>query len=134
MKLKVPTIVEKEATTLRIQIPDRYDGEDFGENFPFHAHEQWLADIDIATGKVLNWPADAGARKLHTKVCDEGTYTLFDAAGEFVAKIENNYVPHSIVPGDYGDYVVLDIAADGTITNWKKPNAEDVSDAFFPAE
>ena len=35
---------------------------------------------------------------------------------------------HGVVPGEDGDYIILKIAADGTITNW--PKKPDVS-AFF---
>jgi hypothetical protein len=30
-----------------------------------------------------------------------------------------DYVPHEIVPGEYGDYVELEINSDGAIDNWE---------------
>jgi hypothetical protein len=34
--------------------------------------------------------------------------------------IEQNYVPHGLIPGEYGDYVSLKINEQGIITNWPK--------------
>ena len=47
---------------------------------------------------------------------------------EKVATREDDYVPNAVIPGEWGDYIDLQIAADGTITNW--PKKPDVS-AFF---
>ena len=146
MKLQVPTLVEKTITHIRVTIPDDYDGEDFGENFPFHERGQkcvLVIDLedDGAKAKVRNWPADAGARELYTKVCDRGTYELFGGinltlavGANRIGRIEEKYVPHSIIPGEHGDYVHLKIAADGTITNWSKPDPDEVQEDFWPAE
>lgn len=45
--------------------------------------------------------------------------------------IENDYVPNSLLPGKYGDYLALDINEDGVITNWK-PNIS--FKEFFPED
>ncbi len=129
--IKVEKVVEIRAVL--INIAPRYIGDstedDMPTDFPLlnSAKTEWVAKVDIDTGKIEGWPA-GDARKMHVKVCDAGIYTLLDANGEQVAKLENNYVPHGVVPGDYGDYVVLDIDASGLITNW--PKSPDIS-AFF---
>jgi hypothetical protein len=37
------------------------------------------------------------------------------------------------VPGEYGDYVIMSVAADGKIDGWR-PTAEQIVQAFFPEE
>ena len=81
----------------------------------------------IDTGVIEGWPCGQ-KRHMHVKVCDEGLYTLYDAEGHQVARLDG-YVPHGVVPGEYGDYVILDIDENGTITNW--PKQPDISE-FFP--
>ena len=62
---------------------------------------------------------------LYCKVCDAGVYTLFDEDGQTIA-IRAGYVPHGIVPGEYGDYIDLKINEQGIITNWpKQPDASE---------
>ena len=63
------------------------------------------------------------------KVCDSGTYSLINDAGEQVA-YQGDYVP-SFFPGEhYGDYLIFEIAA-GRITNWKQPSAQKVESYFW---
>jgi phosphoribosylformylglycinamidine (FGAM) synthase PurS component len=54
------------------------------------------------------------------KVRDRGSYTLLDPQMQTIAKIEQDYVPHGVIPGSYGDYIELDIDANGKIRNWPK--------------
>ncbi len=58
------------------------------------------------------------------KVCDEGVYTLLSDGKEVATR--DGYVPHGVVPGEYGDYVILNIASDGKITNWPAPDEIDL--------
>ena len=44
-----------------------------------------------------------------------------------IADIVQDYVPHGVVPGEYGDYVILKIDK-GRIVNW--PAKPDVSEFF----
>jgi hypothetical protein len=52
-------------------------------------------------------------------VCDEGIYILLDVDRKEIAR-RNDYVPNRLLPGNHGDYLSLDIAENGKITNWLK--------------
>ncbi len=56
---------------------------------------------------------------MQMKVCDQGIYRLLQG-GKEVCSIVQDYVPNNLIPGEYGDYIDLDIGADGAILNWKK--------------
>ena len=73
--------------------------------------------VEVATGRVVDWPNDLPPKNINLKVSDGGVYVLRDAAGNEVARIDPGYVPHSLVPGEYGDYVDLSIEQ-GVITDW----------------
>jgi len=79
----------------------------------------WKAMVDIDTGLIDNWPKGE-ERRLQAKVCDQGSYYLYDADSNVVGSIENDYIPNDLIPGEYGDYIDLKINADGVITNWHK--------------
>lgn len=128
MKATITRQVEQNITHVRVALAVRYGEEDMPNNFPVRTGGLWRAEINIDTGKIENWPADFGAFELYMKVCDSGSYYLLDGNTQ-IAAIEGDYVPNGVVPGEYGDYVDLKIAADGTITNW--PKKPDVS-SFFP--
>ena len=122
MKYTFNKPVTVEVTHIRVEAAVRYDDEDMPNDFPFRESDMWKAVIEIDTGIIVGWPQGATG-DFYMKVCDEGTYTLLDIKGNEVAKIENGYVPNGILPGDYGDYLGLDIDATGKITNWpKKPD------------
>ncbi len=78
----------------------------------------WRPTIDLETGKIENWPAGTTA-SIHYKCCDDGDYELLDAERNVVKAI-SGYVPTIMCPeGEgYGDYVIMNIAADGTIAKW----------------
>lgn len=110
---------------LGIRLPVRYGVEDIPHDAPMRNADVWQADIDIDAGTVLFWP-QGSTLDMYMKVCDEGIYTLSTAEGEEVACVEGDYVPHGLVPGEYGDYVHLNIDATGKITNWPaNPNLAD---------
>lgn len=79
----------------------------------------WCPTIDLDTGRIEEWPEGTTA-SIHYKVCDDGDYELLDAERNVVAKIDG-YVPGIMCPeGEgYGDYVIMGIAADGTIAKWR---------------
>jgi siroheme synthase len=84
----------------------------------------------VTTGRQLRengWPQGVEGR-FYMKVVDEGTYTLINLQGDtrtVVACKQGDYVPHGVVPGEYGDYVHLKINGHGVITNWpKSPRCE----------
>ena len=137
MKVTIQVHKEIEVSHIIIDVPVEYGEEDIPNDFPLRVKrpqthprltaDRWVAAVNIDTGKIEGWPATAGARELYMKVNDAGIYTLCVDEGARVSR-KHEYVPHGVVPGEDGDYIILKIAADGTITNW--PKKPDVS-AFF---
>lgn len=130
MKFTVKKPCEIEVSAVRVSLHVRYEEEDIPNDFPLRTGDMWNATIYIDSGRIKEWPRPQSGT-LHMKVCDEGTYTLLGPDGKEIATIEQNYVPHGVIPGKYGDYVDLKINSFGTITNW--PQNPDVS-AFFEAK
>jgi len=115
------TITKKETVEVKyivIDVPVRYDDKDIPYDFPFRKGGAWRITVDIDTGRIHGWPEGYAACNVHMKVCDEGVYTLLAPDQTVVAKLEQEYVPRGIVPGEYGDYINLHINEDGFITNW----------------
>ena len=117
MAFTVSKRVDIEVDTLQMNLAVRYGDEDMPRDFPKRDGAAWNVEVDLATGKIKDWPGPA--YDLHMKVCDEGAYMLL-AAGKVVAILASEYVPNGLVPGEFGDYVELKIQADGTIANWPK--------------
>ena len=128
MKITLKIDQETEVTTLRCKMGVRYwedavvngDNEDNeSPKIPFGGGSQWVIDIDLASGRISNWPSGVTA-STHYKVCDDGVYELLDADGVSVARIDG-YVPNMLAPNGegYGDYVILDIGPDGVIDGWR---------------
>lgn len=132
MKYTILKPTDITVTHVKLRLPVRYEEEDIPNDFPRRFGEVWDAMVNIDTGEIQDWPSDPRFEKcvLQMKVCDEGVYTLYSYFGDHwdeVAKLDQGYVPHGVVPGEYGDYVHLDIQH-GKIVNWpKKPNLK----AFF---
>jgi len=125
MKAVIKIEKEVEIKIVRVEVAVRYGEEDIPKDFPMRHGDTWLANIDIDNGCVLGWPYGHKGN-LSMKVCDEGSYYLYDSDWNQVLSIENDYVPNSLIPGKYGDYIDLHIDENGTITNWpKKPSIED---------
>lgn len=125
---KVKTIVEREVTLLKAEMGVRYweDGTVNGEpddednpKMPLADKGVWRLLIDLTTGEILEWPQGVTA-SAHYKVCDDGVYSLIDRTGATVIK-KDGYVPSMMSPKDrgYGDYVIMDIGADGKIADWR---------------
>lgn len=126
--MKATRLVEEvvDVKTVELSVAVRYDEEDMPNDFPGRTGDVWNVTIDIDAGKILNWEEHGIEHELHMKVCDQGTYTLKDGLARVLSKIEEDYVPNSLIPGSYGDYIEMKIAADGTIKNWpKNPSFED---------
>ncbi len=125
MKATVLKPTEIEVKYVEIQIPvyedkiERY----IEKKLPFLNGRIWTATIDIDTGVILNWPKGLVFDHIGDKVRDEGIYILRDGDFKEVARINKDYVPNELIPGDYGDYVELrDIDENGKIGNWpEKP-------------
>lgn len=129
MNAKVPSKKSVSIKFIRLELAVRYDEEDIPNDFPMRHNDMWQATVNIDTGEIIGWPQGKSG-KLDMKVCDEGIYTLLDDRNKPLAKLDG-YVPHGVVPGEYGDYVRIDINDKGIITNW--PKSPDVS-KFFGGE
>ncbi len=116
--------------SILIDVQPRYIGTDEDDDMkpdtPMLNGEQWTAKVDVDTGEIAHWPKGTKC-EFYIKVCDAGTYTLYDDKAEQVAEIQG-YVPNGIVPGEYGDYINLKIDENGFITNW--PKTPDLSEFF----
>lgn len=90
-----------------------------GTLIPCRDKDTWAPVIDLATGRIENWPQGTTA-DIHYKVCDDGAYHLLNEAREVVRSIDG-YVPNMMCPeGEgYGDYVIMNVGPDGTIAKWK---------------
>lgn len=131
MKLTITEHVNKEIDIRQVHVwlPVRFEDEDMPYDFPMRAGDEWAAYIDIETGVIQDWPKGKTG-SFYLKVTDMGCYTLFGPDHEMLAE-RNDYVPHGVIPGEYGDYVDFEIDENGKITNWRKPQHLDFS-AFFP--
>ncbi len=115
--------------TLKMSLPIRYHDEDMPFDFPMRVNDVWTANINVDSGQIQDWPENQPAHSLHLKIVDTGSYYLIDDSGKQVASLEQEYVPNDLVPGEYGDYVILEISPTGLITNWpSNPSAEAFED------
>jgi hypothetical protein len=122
MKFKKQVTQEFEVSHIRLSVHVRYGEEDIPNDFPGRDGDTWNATIELETGKIMDWPQGYSAA-FSMKVVDEGTYQLLAPDGSEVACIEEDYVPNGVIPGEYGDYIRMQINGDGVVTNWPKyPN------------
>lgn len=127
MKVEVYKLTEVEIHSVRIEV-ELHD--DVSESLPKHLfNDDGELDllIEVDTGKVVSWQGDVPI-VIHDNICNNGIYTLFDKSGNEVVKIDNYYVPHDLIPGKRGEYIHLDISADGVVTNW--PDVPNVYEFF----
>ncbi len=127
--MKVTIKIEKEVDVqlLKARANVRYwedatiNGEEDtdGSLTPCREGDLWCPIIEFDTGIIKNWVVGTTA-SLHFKVCDAGTYELFDNNGDSIREIDG-YVPDCMCPKDsgYGDYIIMDIDANGQIANWQ---------------
>lgn len=110
--------IQYEVTEVHVRLPVRFGDEDMPYDFPLRVGDVWSAAIEIETGQIKNWPNGiTEVSHLHLKVCDEGVYELRGPKGR-VAILQDEYVPHGLIPGMYGDYVIFHLSPTGLITNW----------------
>lgn len=129
MKQMVKIETEVEATEIRMDLAVRYNEDDIPNDFPGRDGDILTLRVEIDTGKIHDFPSNI-RRDVFMKVCDQGSYEIYSPEGESLAKIVNDYVPHGLVPGEFGDYVKFKIEG-GVITNWPaRPNLND----FFPED
>jgi hypothetical protein len=122
-------IAEVEINIPRDEIEDSENGVPPELQSKFMVGDYWRIVVGIDTAKIADWPQGT-AVELHTKPRDGGIYRLLGPDGKELAKIENNYVPNRVIPGSYGDYIELNINAEGVVTNWYPTHRIDVG-AFF---
>jgi hypothetical protein len=138
MKFKVTRPTEIHLKYISIGFPVDADDieEDSLADLIDPAQPNWLEfRVDIETGKIQDFRGDPDeSYDIFVKVVDQGVYQLIDSDNSVVAELDREYVPHGIVPGEYGDYIKLKIhGGKGIITNW--PKAKDISVLeFFKGE
>ena len=122
------TLIRKETVAvkyLEAWCPVRYwedatvnGAEDTEGTIPCRVRESWCPLIDLDTGTIVNWTPGIEAY-IHYKVVDEGVYRLLDEEQNLVKEIDG-YVPYIMCPNDhgYGDYVIMQVDANGRIENW----------------
>lgn len=97
-----------------------------GSLIPFRYGDLWKPLIRLDDGVIAGWPHGTTAN-IHYKVCDCGDYFIADENEERVLKWKGDYVPDSFLcHGDrgYGDYIILKVAVDGSILNWRTPTID----------
>lgn len=97
-----------------------------GTLIPCRKGNSWAPVIDLATGRILNWPVGTEA-KIHYKVCDAGEYWLLDAAKRRIAKWGGHYVPGDILcvgSSGHGDDIIFKVGVEGIVIDWKTPSLD----------
>ncbi len=127
MKAKIKIEQQVDIKTLHVEAGVRYwedstvNGikDEAGDLIPCRDGNYWKPIIDIDSGKITNWTAGVVA-DIHYKVCDDGTYRLYDELGDLVVTKEG-YVPNIMCPEDngYGDYIIMKVDENGVIANWQ---------------
>lgn len=127
MEVEVLKLTKVEIHSVRIEV-ELHD--DVSENLPKHLfNDDGELDllIEVDTGKVVSWQGNEPV-SIHDNIRNNGVYTLFDKQGKKVARLDNYYIPHDLIPGKRGEYIHIDISADGVITNW--PDVPNVYEFF----
>ena len=120
-----PTKLDIHSVRIEVELHD-----DVSENLPKHLfNDDGELDllIEVDTGKVVSWQGNEPV-SIHDNIRNNGVYTLFDKCGGEVASLDNYYIPHDLIPGKRGEYIHIDISADGVITNW--PDVPNVYEFF----
>jgi hypothetical protein len=116
-QLTVTTKKEVPVKFIKLSVAVRYEEEDIPNDFPLRTRDMWNATIDVDTHKILDWP-QGKTGEFYMKICDQGSYFLLDSDKKVITSIEGDYVPNSLLPGEYGDYLEMKIGEDGTVLNW----------------
>ena len=127
MKTTIKVEKEVEVKILVVRAGVRYwedatiDGveDENGDLVPCRIMGLWCPEIDIDLGVITNWKQGTTA-EIHYKVCDCCGWELKDEKGEKIVDAEDGYVPSTLCPKDsgYGDYIIMDVDADGKIKDW----------------
>jgi len=97
-----------------------------GTLIPSRNGNSWCPVIRLHDGLVIDWPIGVIA-DVHYKVCDAGEYWILDADKQRIAKWAGYYVPNEFLCQEnngYGDYIILNIDAEGFVKGWKPADIE----------
>jgi len=97
-----------------------------GSLVPFKDDDIWKPVIELATGRIKDWPADKEA-DIYFKVCDAGDYWLADDQLNKLAKWYDHYVPDSFLAigeDGFGDYIIMQVDKSGQIIGWETPEID----------
>lgn len=132
MKIKIPCTKEVEVVAIEFEVPIN---DDLEPAFPTkvellhrRGERYWRDIIDLSTSQLRKWPKNT-PYDFYDKICDSGTYRLLDAENNFLKEIQD-YVPNEVIPGEYGDYMDLQIDENGIIKNWPKEDKINFKDFF----
>lgn len=95
-----------------------------GDLIPCKEGDLWKPLIELETGKIVNWEIGKTAN-VHYKSCDCNTFKLLDRTKLVIKEIEG-YVIDMMSPAEngYGDYVIMNIDANGIIDAFEPNFAE----------
>lgn len=110
------------AVYLAVETPVHYweDAQTSAGELPGRDGQTWKPVIELNTGRVLHWPKGVKAN-VSFKVSDEGRYYLLNDQMAKIRQYHNTYVPSVLDTEDYlgGDYIVLEVNAEGVIEGWR---------------
>lgn len=102
---------------LKMEVAVRYKDEDIAFDAPMRKGDVWSCIINLDEKRICDWPIGKSLSFKDMKICDEGSYKLLDEDLNLIVE-HDGYVPNNLLPGDYGDYLSLEIDSRGVITNW----------------
>lgn len=129
MKVTVYKPVELEIHTVRIEVELHDDVSEILPKHLFNDDGELDLLIEVDTGKVVSWQGNEPV-SIHDNIRNNGVYTLLDKQGKKVARLDNYYIPHDLIPGKRGEYIHIDISEDGIVKNW--PDHPNVHEFFEP--
>ena len=101
---------------IEVQLRDDAQVDDDGYKLPFCNNDMWSGTLNPESNRIIGWP-EGEEWNVYDKVGDSGFYYLLDENQDVIASIEGDYVPNKCIPGKYGDYIDLEISAEGVVTN-----------------
>lgn len=128
IELLRPVTVHVDALRIVVEVTDDdIDEECCPADMPGLKNGKLTLVIDLDTKRVRDWPAGR-AVSLHLHPRDEGRYYLLSRDTVILSR-EESPVP-DFLPGEhFGDYLILNIGADGTVLRWDF-DADEVQDSF----
>lgn len=125
--------LERDAKFLKVSLEPRYwedaflnGAPDREGHMPLRSLDEWVAVIELDTGRVLEWPMGCQAN-LQYKVCDSGLYWLLNQDMTEIARWTGVYVPSDYLctgRSGTGDYLGIEIGSQGLIRNWTNPGID----------